>query len=41
MKTTRAWHLTSRPTGLPRMDNFALGEVPLPELEEGWVRVEN
>jgi NADPH-dependent curcumin reductase CurA len=41
MTTTRAWHLTSRPTGLPTMDNFALGEAPLPELEEGWVRVEN
>src|SRR3954466_3327343 len=41
MTATRAWHLMSRPTGLPTMDNFALKEAPLPELEEGWVRVEN
>jgi NADPH-dependent curcumin reductase CurA len=39
--TNRAWHLTSRPTGLPTMDNFALEETPVPALEEGWVRVEN
>jgi NADPH-dependent curcumin reductase CurA len=39
--TNRAWHLTSRPTGLPNMDNFALGEAPLPDLQDGWVRVEN
>jgi NADPH-dependent curcumin reductase CurA len=41
MTKTRAWHLTSRPTGLPTMDNFALEETELPELEDGWVRVEN
>jgi len=39
--TNRAWHLMSRPTGLPTMDNFALKEAPLPALEDGWVRVEN
>lgn len=39
--TNRAWHLMSRPTGLPSMDNFALKEAPLPELQDGWVRVEN
>jgi NADPH-dependent curcumin reductase CurA len=41
MSTTRAWHLMSRPTGLPTMDNFALKEAPLPDLQDGWVRVEN
>jgi len=41
MTTNRAWHLTSRPEGLPTMDNFALAEAPLPPLEDGWVRVEN
>ena len=41
MATTRAWHLKSRPSGLPTMDNFELQEVPLAELEDGWVRVEN
>jgi NADPH-dependent curcumin reductase CurA len=41
MTINRAWHLMSRPTGLPTMDNFALKEAPLPALEDGWVRVEN
>jgi NADPH-dependent curcumin reductase CurA len=41
MSTSRAWHLMSRPSGLPTMENFALKEVVLPELQEGWVRVEN
>ncbi len=41
MTTNRAWHLTSRPTGLPTMDNFALEPVELPELEDGMVRVAN
>lgn len=40
-ETNRAWHLASRPTGMPTMENFELKEAPLPELEEGWVRVEN
>jgi NADPH-dependent curcumin reductase CurA len=39
--TNRAWHLTSRPSGLPDMSNFALKEAPLPDLQDGWVRVEN
>ena len=39
--TTRAWHLKSRPSGLPTADNFELKPVDLPELEEGWIRVDN
>lgn len=39
--TTRAWHLKSRPAGLPTMDNFELKQAPLPGIEDGWVRVEN
>jgi NADPH-dependent curcumin reductase CurA len=41
MTTTRAWHLTSRPDGTPTDENFALKEIELPELQDGWVRVEN
>jgi len=41
MTTNRAWHLMSRPTGLPTMDNFALKDAPLPALEDGWIRVDN
>jgi NADPH-dependent curcumin reductase CurA len=41
MATTRAWHLASRPTGMPTHANFDLRPVPLPELEDGWIRVEN
>ncbi len=41
MSTTRAWHLMSRPQGMPKMDDFALKEAPVPDLEDGWVRVEN
>jgi NADPH-dependent curcumin reductase CurA len=41
MATTRAWHLKSRPAGLPGADNFELREIDLPELQEGWIRVEN
>ncbi|HET9812932.1 MAG TPA: NADP-dependent oxidoreductase [Sphingomicrobium sp.] len=37
----RAWHLTSRPQGLPTADNFALREIDLPPLDEGMVRVRN
>ena len=36
--TTRAWHLMSRPNGLPTMNDFALKEVQLPDLQDGWVR---
>ena len=39
--TTRAWHLKSRPQGMPTMDNFELKEAPLGELRDGWIRVEN
>ena len=41
MSSNRAWHLMSRPTGMPNMDNFARKDAPLPELQDGWVRVEN
>ena len=37
----RAWHLTSRPQGLPTADNFALKEIELPPLAEGMIRVRN
>jgi len=37
----RAWHLTSRPQGLPTMDNFALEEVALPPLADGMVHLRN
>src|SRR3546814_16203162 len=41
MSGTRAWHLASRPSGLPDMTNFELKEVELESLGEGTVRVEN
>ena len=41
MTGNRAWHLMSRPRGLPTLENFALKEVPLPALQDGWARVEN
>jgi len=41
MTANRAWHLRSRPQGMPTLDDFELKEAPLPPLEEGWVRVEN
>jgi NADPH-dependent curcumin reductase CurA len=41
MTTTRAWHLVSRPAGLPDMSNFELREIALPALQDGWIRVEN
>jgi NADPH-dependent curcumin reductase CurA len=37
----RAWHLKSRPDGLPTADNFELREVHLPPLGEGMVRLRN
>ena len=37
----RAWHLTSRPSGMPTQDNFELKDVALPELGDGMVRVRN
>jgi NADPH-dependent curcumin reductase CurA len=36
-----AWHLKSRPQGLPTLDNFELREIELPPLAEGMVRVRN
>ena len=41
MATTRAWHLKSRPNGLPTMDNFELKEASLGELQDGWIKVRN
>ncbi|MFS0737521.1 NADP-dependent oxidoreductase [Sphingomonas sp. 1P06PA] len=37
----RAWLLASRPEGTPQPDNFELGEITLPPLGEGEVRVRN
>ena len=37
----RAWHLTSRPQGLPTSANFELKDIQLPDLETGTVRVRN
>jgi NADPH-dependent curcumin reductase CurA len=39
--TTRAWHLKSRPQGMPSHDNFELKEIELAPLGDGMVRVEN
>jgi len=39
--STRAWHLRSRPTGMPGDENFELKEIALPALEDGMVRVRN
>jgi NADPH-dependent curcumin reductase CurA len=41
MKMPRAWHLKSRPTGMPTPDNFELKEIELPPVAEGQVRVRN
>jgi NADPH-dependent curcumin reductase CurA len=37
----RAWHLKSRPNGVPTHENFELKELKLPEVGEGQVRVRN
>jgi NADPH-dependent curcumin reductase CurA len=37
----RAWHLKSRPQGMPTSDNFELKEVALPRLGEGMIRLRN
>ncbi len=37
----RAWHLKSRPDGLPTAENFELKPIDLPPLEDGMVRVAN
>src|SRR5688572_30222761 len=41
MRMARAWHLMSRPQGLPTDENFALKEIELPALSDGMVRVRN
>ncbi len=40
-ETSRAWHLSSRPTGVPTPEDFELKQAPLPALEDGMVRVRN
>lgn len=37
----KAWHLTSRPQGLPTIDNFALRDLPDAPLEKDQLRVRN
>ena len=37
----RAWHLKSRPSGMPTSDNFEIKELDLPPLGEGMIRVRN
>ena len=37
----RAWHLKSRPSGMPTAENFELKDVELPPLGEGQIRVRN
>jgi NADPH-dependent curcumin reductase CurA len=37
----RAWHLKSRPSGMPTHENFELKDIALPELGDGMVRVRN
>src|SRR6476619_6577894 len=37
----RAWHLKSRPNGMPTLDNFELKDVALPEVGDGSMLVRN
>src|SRR5215218_9958406 len=37
----RAWHLASRPNGMPTDENFALNDVALAPLDDGMVHVRN
>src|SRR3954469_7438934 len=37
----RAWHLMSRPQGLPTSDNFELKDIALPPVNDGMVRLRN
>ena len=37
----KAWHLTSRPHGLPTMENFALRELSELQLHKDQLRVRN
>ncbi|MDT9598164.1 NADP-dependent oxidoreductase [Sphingosinicella rhizophila] len=41
MAEARAWHLKSRPNGLPTPENFELKALPSLKLEDGWIRVRN
>jgi hypothetical protein len=41
MTMPRAWHLKTRPQGMPTHDNFELKEIDLPPLADGQVRVRN
>src|SRR5438105_4011211 len=40
-KMARAWHLASRPSGMPTSDNFELKAIDLPPLSDGQIRVRN
>ena len=37
----RAWHLKSRPQGMPTADNFELQDIALPALGDGMIRIRN
>ena len=37
----RAWHLKSRPSGMPTSDNFEVKDITLPPVGEGQVRIRN
>ncbi|MEO8454502.1 MAG: NADP-dependent oxidoreductase [Sphingomicrobium sp.] len=37
----RAWHLLSRPQGLPTHENFELRDIALPPLADGMLRIRN
>jgi NADPH-dependent curcumin reductase CurA len=37
----RAWHLKSRPNGMPNAENFELRDISLPPIEDGQVHVRN
>ena len=37
----RAWHLKSRPSGMPTHDNFELKELSLPQVGDGQLRIRN
>jgi NADPH-dependent curcumin reductase CurA len=37
----RAWHLKSRPDGIPTAENFELKDLDLPPLGDGMIRVKN
>src|ERR1700755_2655093 len=37
----KAWHLKSRPQGMPTIDNLGLREGDVPSLGEGMIRVRN